>query len=97
MKDAYWSERPMEISVFGGHTEFGDNRHYWNFRSLGRGKIDFENIIRALNYIKYNVPLSVEWEDSGLKRETGASEAYDFVRYSEFNPSDVAFDDAMQR
>ena len=97
MKDAYWSDQPGEIGVFGGHTEFGDNRRYWNFRSLGRGKIDFENIIRALNDIKYRGPLSVEWEDSGMNREMGAAEACDFVRYSDFDPSDVAFDDAMQK
>lgn len=97
MKDAYWSDHPMDIGVFGGHTEFGDNRRYWNFRSLGRGKIDFENIIRALNDIKYQGPLSVEWEDSGMNREAGAAEACDFVRYSDFDPSDVAFDDAMQK
>ena len=96
MKDAYWSDVPMGVGVFGGHMEFGDNRRYWNFRSLGRGKIDFENIIRALNDIKYSGPLSVEWEDSGMNREVGAEEACDFVRYSDFTPSDVAFDDAMQ-
>lgn len=97
MKDAYWSDVPMGVGVFGGHMEFGDNRRYWNFRSLGRGKINFENIIRALNDIKYNGPLSVEWEDSGMNRDAGAKEACDFVRYSDFDPSDVAFDDAMQK
>ena len=97
MKDAYWNEHPMDIGVFGGHTDFGDNRRYWNFRSLGRGKIDFENIIRALNDIKYQGPLSVEWEDSGMNRDAGAIEACDFVRYCDFEPSDIAFDDAMQK
>jgi len=97
MKDVYWSEQPGDIGVFGGHTEFGDNRRYWNFRSIGRGKIDFENIIRALNDIKYRGPLSVEWEDSGMNREMGAEEACEFVRFSDFDPSDVAFDDAMQK
>jgi len=97
MKDVYWSDVPTGVGVFGGHMEFGDNRRYWNFRSLGRGKIDFENIIRALNDIGYNGPLSVEWEDSGMNREAGAEEACDFVRYSDFTPSDVAFDDAMQK
>ena len=97
MKDAYWSDVPMGVGVFGGHMEFGDNRRYWNFRSLGRGKIDFENIIRALNDIGYKGPLSVEWEDSGMNREAGAKEACDFVRHADFEPSDVAFDDAMQK
>ena len=87
----------LGVGVFGGHMECGDNRRYWNFRSLGRGKIDFENIIRALNDIGYRGPLSVEWEDSGMNREVGAAEACDFVRYSDFEPSDVAFDDAMQK
>jgi sugar phosphate isomerase/epimerase len=97
MKDVYWSDVPKGVGVFGGHMDFGDNRRYWNFRSLGRGKIDFENIIRALNDIGYSGPLSVEWEDSGMDREAGAAEACDFVRYSDFAPSDVAFDDAMQK
>lgn len=97
MKDAYWSDQPGDIGVFGGHTEFGDNRRYWNFRSLGRGKIDFESIIRALNDTRYTGPLSVEWEDSGMNRESGAAEACEFVRYSDFVPSDIAFDQAMQK
>ncbi len=97
MKDAYWSDVPKSVGVFGGHMEFGDNRRYWNFRSLGRGKIDFENIIRALNDIGYTGPLSVEWEDSGMDREAGASEACNFVKQVDFKPSNIAFDDAMQK
>jgi sugar phosphate isomerase/epimerase len=97
MKDAYWSDVPKGIGVFGGHSEFGDNRRYWNFRSLGHGNVNFENIIRALNDIGYNGPLSVEWEDSGMNREAGATEAAEFVKKVDFTPSDVAFDDAMQK
>lgn len=97
MKDVYWSEVPQSVGVYGGHMEFGDNRRYWNFRSLGRGKINFENIIRALNDIGYNGPLSVEWEDSGMNREAGAAEACAFVKNVDFTPSDVAFDAAMQK
>ncbi|MGD9556516.1 MAG: sugar phosphate isomerase/epimerase family protein [Mangrovibacterium sp.] len=97
MKDVHWSDQPMDIGVFGGHTEFGDNRRYWNFRSLGRGRIDFEGIIRALNDIGYAGPLSVEWEDSGMNREAGATEACDFVRYVDFEPSGLAFDKAMKK
>jgi sugar phosphate isomerase/epimerase len=97
VKDVYWSDIPMTVGVFGGHMEFGDNRRYWNFRSLGRGKIDFENIIRALNDIGYHGPLSVEWEDSGMDREEGATEACEFIRYTDFEPSHVKFDDAMKK
>lgn len=95
MKDVYWSDVPTGVGVFGGHMEFGDNRRYWNFRSLGRGKINFENIIRALNDIGYGGPLSVEWEDSGMDREQGATEACAFVKKVDFAPSDFAFDDVM--
>lgn len=95
MKDVGWSATPTEAGVFGGHTSFGDRRRYWDFRSLGHGNIDFEEIIRALNRINYQGPLSVEWEDSGMDREHGATEAADFVKEVDFEPSDVAFDAAF--
>jgi sugar phosphate isomerase/epimerase len=95
MKDVYWSPTPTEAGVFGGHLNFGDPRRYWDFRSLGRGRIDFEAIIRALNQIGYDGPLSVEWEDPGMDREHGASEAAAFVKRLDFAPSAVAFDAAF--
>ena len=55
----------------------------------------FEEIIRALNQVKYEGPLSVEWEDVGMDREHGAREACDFVRKLDFEPSGVAFDAAF--
>ena len=97
MKDVGWSDRPTQAGVFGGHLEFGDRRRYWDFRSLGRGNIDFEEIIRALNRINYAGPLSVEWEDGGMDREHGAAEACEFVRGIDFAPSNVAFDAAFDR
>jgi len=96
MKDVWWSDVATEAGVFGGHTEFGSPGRFWDFRSLGRGKIDFEEIIRALNRIGYRGPLSVEWEDSGMDREHGAEEAADFVRMIDFPPSDIKFDDAFE-
>lgn len=96
MKDVGWSPFPTEAGVFGGHLEFGDRRRYWDFRSLGHGNIDFEEIIRALNRIQYHGPLSVEWEDSGMDREHGATEACEFVRNVDFPPSDIAFDSAFE-
>jgi sugar phosphate isomerase/epimerase len=97
MKDVWWSPVGTEAGVFGGHTDFGDYRRAWDFRSLGRGQIDFEEIIRQLNRIGYKGPLSVEWEDSGMGREHGAAEACDFVRAVDFPPSDVAFDRAFDK
>ena len=36
--------------------------------------MNFEEIIRALNQVNYQGPLSVEWEDIGMDREHGAAE-----------------------
>ncbi|MGM0653446.1 MAG: sugar phosphate isomerase/epimerase family protein [Bacillota bacterium] len=92
MKDVTWSDVPTDAGVFGGHTEFGSPNRFWNFRSLGRGNINFEKIIRALNAIGYSGPLSVEWEDNGMDREHGAKESCEYVRAIDFTPSNVAFD-----
>ena len=92
MKDVTWAIAPTEAGVFGGHLEFGDRRRYWDFRSVGRGRIDFEEIIRALNGISYNGPLSIEWEDSGMDREHGATESCAFVKEADFEPSAITFD-----
>lgn len=91
MKDVYWSPQPTQAGVFGGHLEFGDPRRYWDFRSPGRGSLDFESIIRALNQVGYHGPLSVEFEDPGMEREHGAREACAFVRQLDFAPSKQAF------
>ena len=96
MKDVSWSEVPVEAGVFGGHTEFGAPGRYWDFRSLGRGRIQFEEIIRALNRSGYRGPLSVEWEDSGMDREHGATEACAFVKNIDFPPSEIDFDAAFE-
>ncbi len=95
MKDVTWSDGPKDVGVFGGHTNFGDHRRCWDFRSVGRGRVDFENVIRALNDIGYNGPLSVEWEDPGMDREQGAAESCEYVKAVDFKPSDIAFDDAF--
>jgi sugar phosphate isomerase/epimerase len=95
VKDAYASPVPTRAGVFGGHTSFGDPDRSWDFRSPGRGSVEFEEVIRALNEIGYRGPLSVEWEDSGMDREAGAAEACAFVNSIDFDPPDRAFDDAF--
>jgi len=97
MKDVAWAQTPQLSGVFGGHLTFGDARRFWDFRSLGRGNVKFEPIIRALNRINYQGPLSVEWEDSGMDREHGAREACEFVKHLDFPPSNVAFDAAFEK
>lgn len=81
--------------ILSSHLNFGDPRRGWDFRSPGRGGVNFEEIIRALNAIGYAGPLSVEWEDVGMDREAGAREAAEFVKRLDFTPSKVAFDAAF--
>lgn len=81
--------------ILASHLNFGDHRRGWDFRSPGRGGVNFEEIIRALNDIGYDGPLSVEWEDCGMDREHGAAEACEFVRGLDFQPSSQAFDSAF--
>jgi sugar phosphate isomerase/epimerase len=83
--------------ILGSHLNFGDPRRGWDFRSPGRGGVNFEEIIRALNAARYDGPLSVEWEDAGMDREAGAKEACEFVKRLDFQASGVAFDAAFSR
>jgi sugar phosphate isomerase/epimerase len=95
VKDVWWADHGMEAGVFGGHTNFGDDGRFWDFRSPGRGKIDFQGIIRTLNHSGYQGPLTVEWEDPMMDREFGAGEAEHFVRRLDFPRSGRAFDAAF--
>ena len=97
MKDAWWGHGDGTVGVFGGHTEFADPRRYWDFRSIGHGDINFEEIIVALNDIGYQGPLSIEWEDSRMDREHGAQEACEFIKKADFKSSQVAFDAAFDK
>ncbi|NLX56510.1 MAG: sugar phosphate isomerase/epimerase [Planctomycetaceae bacterium] len=83
--------------ILASHLNFGDYRRGWEFRSLGRGGVDFEAIIRALNDIGYQGPLSVEWEDAGMERLHGARESCEFVKRLDFNISQIAFDGAFDK
>ena len=83
--------------ILASHLNFGDPRRGWDFRSPGRGGVNFEEIVRALNAIGYDGPLSVEWEDVGMDREAGAREACEFVKRLDFPPSKVAFDAAFSK
>jgi sugar phosphate isomerase/epimerase len=97
MKDAWWGHGDGTVGIFGGHVTFADPRRYWDFRSLGHGDVNFEEIIVALNDINYRGPLSVEWEDSRMDREHGATEAAAFVKAKDFKPSAIAFDAQFDR
>ena len=83
-------------SILGGHLNFGEADRGWDFVSPGHGDVDFESLLRALNRIGYEGPLSIEWEDSGMEREWGVQDAITFVRRSDFDRSTVVFDEAMR-
>ena len=72
--------------VLAGYWPSGDPRRGWQFRSPGRGGIDWEAIIRGLNEIGYDGPLSVDWHDPGMDREYGAADACRFVKALDFDP-----------
>ncbi len=97
MKDVWWGHGDGSVGVFGGHTDFGDHRRQWDFRSLGHGDINFEEIIVALNDIRYAGPLSVEWEDIRMDRIHGGTEAAAYVRHVDFPSSQLAFDAAFEK
>ena len=84
-------------SILASHLNFGERERGWDFVSPGHGDVDFESIIRTLNRIGYQGPLSIEWEDSGMEREYGAQDAIAFVRRSDFAASSVAFDAAFSK
>ncbi len=97
IKDVWWGHGNGDVGVFGGHTTFGDARRAWDFRSVGRGDVKFEDIIVALNDTGYAGPLSVEWEDIRMDRVHGATESAAYVRKLDFPRSDVAFDAAFDK
>ncbi len=83
-------------SLLGSYLPYGDPRRGWDFRSPGRGGVDWEATIRALNEIGYDGPLSVEWRDSGMNREQGAEEACKFVKRLDFEPARQGSDSAFR-
>jgi sugar phosphate isomerase/epimerase len=97
MKDVWWGHGDGSVGVFGGHTDFCDARRFWDFRSVGRGDIRFEDVIVALNDIGYTGPLSVEWEDGRMDRFHGATESCAYVRKLDFPVNQIAFDAAFDK
>jgi sugar phosphate isomerase/epimerase len=72
--------------LLASYLPAGDPRRGWDFRCPGRGGIDWEAVIRALNDIGYEGPLSVEFKDAGMEREYGAEDACKFVKRLDFEP-----------
>ena len=79
----------------GSHLPWGDPRRGWDFVSAGRGDVPWEDVFRMLNSIGYRGPISVEWEDAGMDRLTGAPESLAFLRRFDFEPPAASFDAAF--
>ena len=79
-------------SILGSHLRHGDLRRGWDYVSPGRGDVNWDEIIRHLNRIGYQGPLSIEWEDSGMDREWGAEEALRVIRGHGFDTAHGAYD-----
>jgi sugar phosphate isomerase/epimerase len=73
--------------VLNSYLPYGDARRGWHFRAPGRGGIDWEGVIRALNAAGYTGALSVEFNDREMDRDYGAEEAAKFVRRLDFEPA----------
>jgi sugar phosphate isomerase/epimerase len=74
-------------SLLGSYLPQGDSRRGWEYRAPGHGGLDWEAIIRALNEIGYEGPLSVEWKDPSMNRDFGVEEALRFVQRLDFEPA----------
>lgn len=79
----------------GSHLPWADPRRGWDFVSVGHGDVPWEACFRMLNAIKYEGPISVEWEDAGMDRLIGGPEALEFIRKLNFTPPSAAFDAAF--
>ncbi len=91
--DRIWHVHVKDIAVtldgrsglLGSYLPYEDPRRGWTPRSPGRGGLDWEAIIRALNHAGYDGALSVEWNDPGMDRFFGAEEACQFVQRFNFD------------
>ena len=73
--------------ILNSYLPHGDPRRGWDFRAPGRGGVDWESILRTLNEIGYDGPLTVEFKDAGMEREYGAEDACKFVKRLDFEPA----------
>ena len=80
----------------GSHLPWAHPHRGWDFVSVGHGDVPWEDCFRMLNSIKYEGPISVEWEDAGMDRLIGGPEALAFIRQMvAIEPPSAAFDAAF--
>jgi len=81
--------------VMASHLPFGSMDRGWDFISVGHGDVPWEDMIRMLNQIGYDGPISIEWEDAGMDRLVGAPEAREFIAKLLWDVPEGSFDDAF--
>jgi len=81
--------------VMSSHLGFGSMSRGWDFISVGHGDVPWEDMIRMLNEIGYDGPISIEWEDAGMDRLVGAPEALEFISKLLWDVPEGSFDDAF--
>lgn len=94
-KDTRLRKPNGRYGVLGSHLPWGDPRRGWDFVSTGHGDVPWEDCIRALRAADYTGPISIEWEDAGMDRLTGAEEALRFVRSLLWDRPAASFDAAF--
>ncbi|AXV09408.1 Inosose isomerase [Euzebya pacifica] len=94
-KDAKVNRADGRRGRMGSHLPWADLRRGWDFVSVGRGDVNWEECIRALNEIGYDGPISVEWEDAGMDRLQGAPEALELLKTLNWEKPSGSFDDAF--
>ena len=94
-KDAKVNRPDGRRGRMGSHLPWSDLRRGWDFVSVGRGDVNWEECIRALNEIGYDGPISVEWEDAGMHRLQGAPEALELLKTLNWEKPSGSFDDAF--
>ncbi len=81
--------------VMTSHLPFGAMSRGWDFISVGHGDVPWEDMIRMLNEIGYDGPISIEWEDAGMDRLVGAPEALEYITKLLWDVPEGSFDDAF--
>jgi sugar phosphate isomerase/epimerase len=96
-KDTRVRDHNGRRGALGSHLPWGDPRRGWDFVSTGHGDVPWEDCFRALRSIGYAGPISIEWEDAGMDRLHGASEAVGYIRSLLWELPAAAFDAAFSR
>lgn len=82
--------------ILGSLLPPGDPRRGWEYRTPGRGGVDWEALMRALHAIRYAGPLLVDCRDDGMERDNAAIEARAFATRLDFEPAGLRLDAAFE-